>query len=128
MRRVAAGRHVGDHVLEAVAADVEVALPAIGVDLGAGCDVVEYDVGQGRLVTRTGEHLARFKGRQLGMNPRQRGKGLHRLQEDRPVRDLGWSSVGSLRIASRSESRLFGIFGSRCAMPRALSPRLISAR
>jgi hypothetical protein len=46
VRRVAAGRHVGDHVREAVTADVDVALPAIGVDLGAAGDTVEHEVGQ----------------------------------------------------------------------------------
>src|ERR1039458_5602235 len=36
-------------MLEAVAADVEVALPAIGVHLGTAGDVVEHEVSQGRL-------------------------------------------------------------------------------
>src|ERR1019366_10684619 len=46
VRGVAGRRHVGDHVLEAVLADVEVALPAVGVDLGAAGDVVEHELGQ----------------------------------------------------------------------------------
>jgi len=45
VRGVAARRHVRDHVLEAVLADVKVALPAVGVDLSAAGDVVEDELG-----------------------------------------------------------------------------------
>ncbi len=46
VRWIAGGRHVGDDMGEAVAADVEVALPAVGADLTAAGDVVEHKFGQ----------------------------------------------------------------------------------
>jgi hypothetical protein len=46
---VAWGRHVRDDVREGVAADVEVALPAIGAHLRSAGDVVEHEGGQRRL-------------------------------------------------------------------------------
>ena len=49
MRRVTRRRQVGDHVAEAVLADIVVALPAVGVNLAAARDVVEHEVGERRL-------------------------------------------------------------------------------
>jgi hypothetical protein len=77
MGRVAADRHVGDDVAEAVAADVEVPLPAVGANLTAAGDVVEHEVSQrvlgdvgdpshpyalGRLVALHGDHDDRLAG------------------------------------------------------------------
>jgi hypothetical protein len=46
MRRVATGRYVGDNVAEAVASDVEVALPAVDPDFAAAGDVLEHEVSE----------------------------------------------------------------------------------
>jgi hypothetical protein len=43
---VAAGRHVRDDMSEAVAANVEVALPVVGADLAAASDVIEHKLGE----------------------------------------------------------------------------------
>src|ERR1019366_8296259 len=44
MRRVATGPYVGENVAEAVASDLEVALPAVGADFAAAGDVIEHEV------------------------------------------------------------------------------------
>ena len=46
MRRVATGPYVGENVAEAVASDLEVALPAVGADFAAAGDVVEHEVSE----------------------------------------------------------------------------------
>src|SRR3972149_4898388 len=51
---IAGGGNVRDDVGEAVAADVDVAGPAVGVHLGAGLEGVEDEVGQRVLVLARG--------------------------------------------------------------------------
>src|SRR5665213_1580903 len=79
VRWVAGGRDIVDDVGEAVAADIEVALPTVGADLAAAGDMVEHELGE-RVLGDVGDPS--------DPDPLRCSVALNRDDDDRLAREL----------------------------------------